>query len=261
MPLKKLLAKEGFYAHSERKATIRVKMQIMEMAGRIKEWCLDIIFPKYCFGCQTEGAFICGPCREKIRFLAPTCPICSTRNFTGVLCGSCQASSALRRFLAPFSYGDPLARELVHAYKYEGVRELKTFFADEIESFLRFYGIRPHGLSALVPIPLHRSREQRRGFNQSLLLAEELGRRLSIPVVSALCRTKATERQIDMKSYKDRRKNMADAFKMIDADAVKEKIAVLVDDVSTSGATLFEAAKVLRNGGARTVWAIVIAKA
>ena len=149
----------------------------------------------------------------------------------------------------------------MHAYKYEGARELKTFFAGEIESFLRFYAIRPRGLSTLVPIPLHRSREQRRGFNQSSLLAEELARRLDLPVVSALSRIKATEQQIDMKSYPDRRRNVADAFKIIDAGAVKEKTAVLIDDVSTSGATLFEAAKVLRNGGAKTVWAIVIAKA
>lgn len=233
----------------------------MNTAERIKEWCLDMIFPKYCFGCQTEGAFVCEICRSKIRFLAPTCPICSQRNFTGVLCGLCQQSSALRRFLAPFSYSDPLMRELIHAYKYEGVRELKKFFADEIESFLRFYAVRPRGPTALVPIPLHRSREQKRGFNQSLLLAGELGRRLDLPVVSALRRIKATEQQIDMKSYKDRRRNVAGVFKMTDADAVKEKTAVLIDDVSTSGATLFEAAKVLRDGGAKTVWAIVIAKA
>lgn len=150
---------------------------------------------------------------------------------------------------------------MIRAYKYEGVRELKTFFSDEIGSFLNFYAVRPRGLSALVPIPLHRSREQRRGFNQSFLLAEELGRRLDLPVVSALRRIKATEQQIEMKSYADRRRNVADAFKIINADAIKEKTAILIDDVSTSGATLFEAAKVLRNGGARTVWAIVIAKA
>jgi ComF family protein len=149
---------------------------------------------------------------------------------------------------------------LIHAYKYEGVKELRTLFADIISSFLDFYAIRPSSGSVLVPIPLHRSRERSRGFNQSQLLAEELGARLGLDVAAALKRSRATEQQIEMKSYEARRRNIAGAFAIADAESVRGKPAILVDDVSTSGATLSEAARTLRGAGARTVWAITIAK-
>lgn len=228
--------------------------------AEIKEWLLDLVFPKFCADCGIEGSFLCRDCRQKLRFRAPSCPICSKRNLTGILCANCQEKSGLRRFLAPFSYRDPIARKLIRAYKYERVRELKIIFAEEITAFLNFYGIRPRPGSALVPIPLHRSRERERGFNQAALLAEELGARLNIPVVKTLARRRPTEHQTLMPSYEARRENVAGAFRIISPETIRAKTAILVDDVSTSGATMSEAARALREAGAHSVWAIVIAK-
>lgn len=226
----------------------------------VRSFILDLIFPKLCLGCRAEGDFLCRDCRGRLLFSAPSCPVCSRRNFDGILCGPCAEKTKLSRFLAPFSYRDPLIRELIQAYKYGGVQELKMLFADEIDAFLNFYAVRPHGPAALAPIPLHRSRQRERGFNQALLIAEELGRRLGLPVIQPLRRRQPTDQQIDMKSYAERKRNVAGAFAVSNVEAVAERTVILVDDVLTSGATMFEAARVLREGGARTVWAIVIAK-
>lgn len=226
----------------------------------LKTWCLDLLFPALCLGCGGEGRHLCAPCRAGLRSVAPACPVCQKRNFTGILCPACRPAGGLRRFLAPYSYRDPLVRELIHTYKYDGVRELAGLFADEIVAFLARYGIHPRRTSFLIPVPLARSRERERGFNQAGLLAHELGNRLGFPVIPALKRIRATEQQIDMDSYDRRRENVAGAFRVRDAETVRDKFVILVDDVSTSGATLAEAAGVLRAAGARTVWAIAIAK-
>lgn len=223
-------------------------------------WLLDLVFPKQCAGCGREGAFCCADCRGRLAFSAPSCPVCGRRSFTGVLCAPCEEKTGLRRFLAPFSYRDPLVRELIHTYKYGGVRELAGLFAEELLACLDAFAIRPHGPAVLLPIPLHRARERERGFNQARLLARELGRRLELPVAEPLRRRRATQQQTEMESHEARRKNVRDAFSITDADAIRDKTVILVDDVSTSGATLAEAARVLRAAGCRTVWAIVIAR-
>ena len=166
----------------------------------------------------------------------------------------------LRRFLAPFSYREPLVRELIHYYKYAGVRDIASIFADEIVAFLGFYGIRPQEPAVLVPIPLHRSRERKRGFNQARLLAEALAERLKLPVADALRRIRATAPQVGMDSFEERRTNVTDAFSVNEPAAIAGSTVILIDDVSTSGATLSEAARALREANCRTVWAIVIAK-
>ena len=232
----------------------------MRMMRALGNWLLDLVLPKQCAGCGREGAFCCWDCRGRLAFSAPACPVCSRRNFTGVLCTPCEAQTGLRRFWAPFYYRDPLVRELIHTYKYGGARELAGLFADELLACLDAFGTRPHGPAVLVPVPLHRSRERERGFNQSSLLAAELAARTGLAVAPALRRTRATEPQVEMESYGERRRNVADSFRLTDAAAVQDRTVILVDDVSTSGATLFEAARVLRESGCRTVWAIVIAK-
>ncbi len=219
-----------------------------------------MVFPKICLNCGAEGEILCGFCRESLVFSAPSCPVCGKRNFDGVLSDLCAERSSLRRFLAPFSYREGLVRELIHAYKYEGVRELKTPFAEEILKLIKFYDIKVPSAAVLVPVPLHRSRQRERGFNQAGLLAEELGKRLNLEVIPLLKRARATEQQIEMKDYRARRENVARAFTLTNTASSAGRAIILVDDVSASGATLFECARVLREAGARTVWAVAVAK-
>lgn len=232
----------------------------MKTLRRAAAWCLDLVFPKHCLGCGAEGCYLCPACYAGLRSAAPTCPVCGRRNFDGILCPPCAETTGLRRFLAPFSYREPLVRGLIHTYKYGGVRELAPLFAAEIADFLARCAVRPHASAVLVPIPLHRGRERRRGFNQSSLLAHELAKRLGCAVSPAIVRRRATTSQTEMASFAERRANVAEAFRIANASAIAGRTAILVDDVSTSGATLAEAAACLRAAGAQTVWAIAVAK-
>ena len=129
-----------------------------------------------------------------------------------------------------------------------------------IAAYLAFYEIRLPASTIFVPIPLHRRRERERGFNQSSLLAKELALRFHCTIAPVLRRPRWNTPQTEMESYEARRKNVAGAFTVVDATAIRGRTAIIVDDVAASGATLGEAARLLRTHGAHTVWAITIAK-
>jgi ComF family protein len=118
----------------------------------------------------------------------------------------------------------------------------------------------------IVPVPLHRRRERWRGFNQAELLAENLGKNLSpgydIPILKILKRKKFTAPQMKIKNYKEREKNIRSAFILNDPLEVelKNKKILLIDDISTTGSTLLECAKVLKSAGASSVWGMVLAR-
>jgi len=115
--------------------------------------------------------------------------------------------------------------------------------------------------SVLVPIPLYSSKFRKRGYNQAVLLADGLARRFDIPVVDCLKRVKHTKTQVGL-SKDDRKENVAEAFvlKSDVTDSIKQYQNVfLVDDVVTTGATLKEAAKVLKKAGCKSVWGLTLA--
>jgi predicted amidophosphoribosyltransferase len=107
-----------------------------------------------------------------------------------------------------------------------------------------------------LPIPIHKSKERERGFNQSYLLARELG----LPLVDrALVRTRATPPQARSDSRKARFESIRDAFEVQRPQYIEDKAILLIDDVATTGATLSEAARALKNAGAGRIAAAVLA--
>jgi ComF family protein len=112
----------------------------------------------------------------------------------------------------------------------------------------------------LLGVPLHADRLAERGFNQAGLLAKGLARLSGTPVSTALARIRNTPSQTDL-SARQRRRNMADAFAVADPRPILNSVAVLVDDVATTGATLRECARTLLRAGAREVRAITVAQA
>jgi ComF family protein len=159
---------------------------------------------------------------------------------------------------APFHYGFPLT-QLVPALKYEGAlanaRVLGTLLA---QSVVRA-GLH-HGVDAIVPMPLHRSRLQERGFNQSHEIARFVARRLAPPLVpQALRRTRATAPQVGL-AREARRDNVRDAF-TADAGALRGMRIAVLDDVVTTGSTVAAAAQALVDAGARHVEVWCVARA
>jgi ComF family protein len=170
----------------------------------------------------------------------------------GECCFRCHArppSLALARAVGAY---EGTLRDILHALKYDG----RPTIARHLAARMRVSG---HdvlaGADLVVPVPLHRSRERARGFNQ----ARELARRLEAPVSDALVRTRKTAPQADLPAAK-RGANVAGAFEWQGA-ALDGLTVVLVDDVSTTGATLNACAVALLAAGATEVRALTAAKA
>jgi ComF family protein len=203
--------------------------------------------------------------------LGASCAACGElleRPTRGPVCGRCWqslhaavpcvfgVSDAVADAQAIGLYEGPL-RSIVHALKYEGRRSLATPLAALMRERCP---IVLDGADVIVPVPLHPSRRRERGFNQALDLAKGLG----LPVVPAIRRIRATAPQVEL-GAEARRRNVRHAFAPSRlpwrANAVGDRIAVVVDDVSTTGITLDECARVLRALGAREVRAITAARA
>jgi ComF family protein len=143
-------------------------------------------------------------------------------------------------------------RHIVHALKYDGRRSI----AAQLAARLAMHGADVlDGAECVVPVPLHRSRMRARGFNQ----AAEIAQHLPLPVQHALKRVRATPSQTDLPAAR-RHANVRNAFTPRRRADVRGRIVVLVDDVSTTGATLDACARVLLDSGAKEVRALTAAR-
>lgn len=148
---------------------------------------------------------------------------------------------------------DGALRAIVHALKYDGRRSL----ARPLARLMRLRGADVlDAATAAVPVPLHGSRRRQRGFNQAV----DLARHLELPVVHALARPRATALQTSLPAAQ-RHRNVRGAFAATRASAaLRGAIVVLVDDVSTTGATLDACAQVLKEAGVAEVRALTAAR-
>jgi ComF family protein len=160
-------------------------------------------------------------------------------------------------FDAAYSFGayDGALRRLIHLFKYEGVRTL----ARPLAEYLAAAYPRDQRFHALAPMPLHWRRRWSRGFNQSALLAQELGRRLGIPVAPVVRRRRWTAPQAG-RTNSHRRRNVAGAFEA-SAEAARFGRLLLIDDVLTTGATASACARALKRAGAGYVAVLTLARA
>jgi ComF family protein len=151
-------------------------------------------------------------------------------------------------------------REALHALKFRGVTALAEPFGDLMAHVGRSM-VPVDEIALLIPIPLHPSRQAQRGFNQSELLARRLGALWRIPVANrALRRVSSTKPQTELRRV-ERRRNVRNAFALAQPDAIAGRHVLLIDDIYTTGATVAEAARVLRRGGAGKVGVLTAARA
>jgi len=244
---------------------------IPSLVRRGKGWLLDLVFPRYCPGCQKElkvkdASFVCSACFEKITLNSGIrCHICGLRNGKGT-CRRCRKKTPLKGLLAASRYENPILKEMIHLFKYQSVESLKKPLAELIINYLKKEDlIDKFDNFILVPIPLSLRRKSARGFNQSELLAKEIGKFLNCPVINLLKRKKFTSPQAEISDWQKRKENISGAF-CLNPELIGSgnqsglKKIILIDDVSTSGATLEEAASVLKQAGAKEIYGLVIAK-
>jgi ComF family protein len=175
------------------------------------------------------------------------------RSVAEALCPRCRRREplvSLARAVGPY---EGALRAIVHALKYDG----RPTIARHLAARMREAGAEVlAGADLVVAVPLHRSRERARGFNQ----ARELARHLGLPVADALARTRRTPSQADLPAAR-RHANVRGAFEWRTRVPVKGRTIVLVDDVSTTGATLNACARPLLDAGATEVRALTAARA
>ena len=195
----------------------------------------------------------CEPCDANLPRLGNNhCPVCALPSPHGATCGKClRRAPAFDHTVAAFAYAFPLDK-LIQAVKFSERLNLIAQLADALAQGIN---IRP---DAIVALPLHPMRLRERGFNQSQLLAARLARRLNIPLLNNICqRTRNTTPQSTL-AWQARGKNMRQAF-TCSADLSGKHIAI-VDDVMTSGASIEELARTLRQAGATQISAWVVAR-
>ena len=225
---------------------------------KTRNYIIDLVYPKECVGCNKEGVWLCRRCRSKIiKIKTPYCPKCKRITKNGQFCSNCRKNISLTGIIISAYYREPL-KETIHHYKYQGIRDLKNQLSDFIIDRLK--NNLPRGEKILVPIPLYKRKELERGFNQSREIAKKISSYFNIPLTeNLLVRKKQTLPQINLR-LKERSENIKDAFGLLPGREIKGKTILLVDDVTTSGATLNEAAKVLRQAEAKEIWGVVIAQ-
>ena len=212
-------------------------MPTLTAIRRLAEGALDLLYPRKCVGCGRAGAFLCDVCIAEAPRAADT---------TGV---------GLQLVLAPFEMKGAV-QKAVHRLKYNGVRGLSHPMGIAMVQHLERHGVAP---DLIVPVPLHRSRQRERGYNQAALLAREVGGWMRVPVdVGLLERTESAGPQARSASREERQANVAGAFRAR-REAIGKSV-VIVDDVTTTGATLQECAAVLRKAGARRAWGLTFAR-
>ena len=219
---------------------------------------MDSFFPRRCAGCGKVGAFLCPGCLLKIpKLVPPLCPRCGRPQASGIICPSCRKrQTKIDGIRSPFRF-DEAIRKAIHDLKYRNVRAISPCLAELLVDYLKS---NPLPGEALVCVPLHPWRLRERGYNQSDLLARELGRRIDLPVIEdCLVRVRQTQPQVRAANVEERRRNVADAFMCRD-DKVSGKGIILVDDVCTSGATLESCAAALKTKGAASVWGLTLAR-
>lgn len=239
---------------------------------KIKQFTLDVLFPIVCLSCRKDDFWLCPECLEKIPILNfQICPKCEKIiSEQGQLCQICKNRRKKEPFyldalVSSVKYGENNVSKMIHLFKYNFIPDLSAPLGKILTK-----GLLKSDLPLpdfIAPVPLHPLRLRFRGFNQANLLAKEISRNLTpgfeIPVLSdLLIRKKHTQPQMKIKKYAERQKNIKNSFAINPAflKKIKNKQILLIDDVATTSATLLECAKILKNNGAKKVFAGVIAR-
>lgn len=216
-----------------------------------------VLFPERCAACGRVvlcGEGFCTACREALpRMEPPVCPLCG-REKAKCRCG--KRTMAYNRCVMPFAY-QGAAAEGIRRLKHEGRAYAAEAFAGEMEKVVR-RELADAAFTCVIPVPLSRKSEKSRGYNQAALLARPLARGLGLSYREDLVKLTDTRPQKELSAL-ERSGNLLGAFDVREGAAVEGEAVLLVDDVTTTGATLHECAKMLKLYGAREVWAVTAA--
>lgn len=226
---------------------------------------LGMFYPARCAVCDhvlpdgTRG--VCDRCVTSLEYVRePKCCRCGKPLETeSEYCQDCQGKKVSFQYgYALFVY-DSMLQESIARFKYHGRKEYAVFYAQAMNNT---YGnwidsVKP---DVLVPVPVHQNRLKKRGYNQAALLARELGRLTNIPVAEhLLIRKKDTLPQKEL-SERERKQNLQDAFALGERQELNllQECVIIIDDIYTTGATLEECSRVLKQVGIQRIYFLCV---
>lgn len=224
---------------------------------------IDLIYPPRCPFCECVLGYkkekVCESCKKSLPYIKePKCKKCGKSIDIEEVeyCYDCTRNPhQYEQGVAVWEYNEQL-KSSIYRFKYQNKREYADFYVEEI---VRIYKdkIKEWKPDLLIPIPLHKTKERQRGFNQTEVIAKKIGEKLEIPISSkVLVRQKNTLPQKELTS-KERQNNVKRAFKIID-NKVKLQVVMLIDDIYTTGSTIDAVSKVLLEAGAIKVYYISV---
>ncbi len=233
----------------------------------LTNWLADIIFPKFCLGCNKEGQHVCPDCFNRIEINKfPVCYKCEKRSPYGQTCAKCRQKTPLIGLIIPGTWEDKLLRQMIYEFKYRFVKEIKNDLGKTLINYIKiYYQTLINNNTILTFVPLNKRREIWRGFNQAELLCQEIANCFNLPFISLLERKLITSPQAEIKSQYERVKNVKQAFILkrgIDypLSFFKDKTIIIIDDVCTTGATIEECAKTIKLLKPKEIWGLVLAR-
>ncbi len=239
---------------------------------KIGEEFLNLIFPRFCYGCKKEGSYICDDCEVFLSENKPVCPMCGNPSFTGESCKSCIGRYGLDGMVAGWDYEGVVKMAILDikaGYHDVALKMLESFFIMMITQEERFNDFISFLMEEDVKVTYV---SESRNNNKRGLMTYRYGKKMGhskalaknlikisgkdATPIDLLKKSKQTEKQAKL-SKKERLENVKGAFEV--KKDPPEKL-VLVDDVFTTGATLRECCKELKKRGAKKVWGFVLAR-
>ncbi|TSC74040.1 MAG: phosphoribosyltransferase [Parcubacteria group bacterium Gr01-1014_44] len=237
----------------------------------VKNFFLELLFPIHCLNCgknySSPPSYLCPSCFDKIKFkIEPECAFCPSRSINGQTCPFCRQEHHLDFLWAIADYQEPIIKKMLWAFKYRFISSLKIPLGHLLNAYLRHKKLDKfletyRRQMVVIPIPLHWRRLNWRSYNQSELLAREIANEFNLNIENdILLRTKHKKPQAELADKTARIKNAQNIFSCSESEKIKGKVIILVDDITTTGSTLDEAARILKESGAEKVIGLVVAK-
>lgn len=223
----------------------------------------ELIFPKFCLGCHLPGIYFCPSCSQQlVQIKKDFCFYCLKPSYNGLTHVKCLKKWGVDGALSFFYYNNFL-KQIIKEIKYRGAVEIWKEFIKAIPTSyfkkLSFFKSLSEALY-LQPIPLHKNKLNKRGFNQAKIMTDFFNQFLNFSIIDSLLRIKDTQNQAQIKEKKKRYINLRNAFKVINQANLLNKSVILVDDVITTGYTIAEATKTLKKAGALKVYCLSLAR-
>lgn len=223
----------------------------------------DLLYPKFCVGCGFIGAYICPKCFKKITpIIRGVCLWCGKVSGDSLTHLGCLQRLNIVATVSIFEY-NPFMKKIVKNVKYRLARGildelLNNITPEHLEGLLKFKKVFSGAL--IQPIPLSASKLNTRGFNQALILAKFFSSVLGLKTADYLTRKNNVTPQAELKSRRERYKNIRGVFGLRPGVRIRDKKIIIVDDVVTTGATVYEASRILKSHGAGEIYALSLAR-